>query len=343
MSKQISTTHDRQALGLNLLLIFDAILAEGNVTRAAERLQINQSTVSKGLAQLRKVFDDPLFLRAGRGVVPTHKASELAEDVRQAIAALHKLTEPAEAFEPATAHLHFNIGATDYVAFVMLPALLAALARQAPHVTLAIHDAAGPEEMLLSGKVDLALSTVAAASFPLYRQELFHDRYVCMYRRGHPLLQETGITLEQFFACQHLSMPRQNGARERILQDAIQREGLTREVTVQVPHMLAIAPTLEATDLISTVAGRVARAVSATHAVQAVAHPLELPGFAISQLWHDRTQRSASHEWLRRLIATLSQGLPDPAQQLASEPGQVFTGSDSRTGWSGQEGTGVGI
>lgn len=308
MSKHISNPHDRRALDLNLLVIFDAILAEGNVTRAAERIAMSQSTVSKGLAQLRTVFGDPLFLRAGRGVVPTHKALEISPGVRQAIQALQNLTQPSEAFDPRTSRLHFNIGATDYVTFVLLPALLTRLERIAPHVSITMHDVESrvPEEMLLSGKVDLALSTVVSVNFPIYRQELFQDHYVCVMRDGHPLASGGAITSEQFVACRQLSMPRQNGARERVLQDAIQREGLTRDVAVQVPHMLAIPPILAAGNLISTVANRAAQEFARLHPLRVLPHPLSVPGFAISQLWHDRTQRSASQQWLRETIGQIA-------------------------------------
>lgn len=155
-------------LDLNLLMIFDAILAEGHVTRAAERLAMSQSAVSKGLAQLRQAFGDPLFLRASRGVVPTHRALEIADQVRQAIAALNSLAGPVTEFDARSAHAHFNIGATDYVSFVLLPGLMRRLQETAPHVSLTLHDMESmmPEEMLLAGKVDLVISSVASVNFP---------------------------------------------------------------------------------------------------------------------------------------------------------------------------------
>lgn len=111
-------------------------------------------------------------------MVPTHNALALAADVRQAIKALRKLAALVQTFEPGGARLHFNLGATDYVALVRLPVLMARLAMAAPGITWVVHDDGMSEEMLLSGKMDLALFTVPSASFPLYRQELFHDRDV---------------------------------------------------------------------------------------------------------------------------------------------------------------------
>ncbi|ARP78958.1 LysR family transcriptional regulator [Bordetella genomosp. 6] len=294
-------------LDLNLLMIFDAILAEGHVTRAAERLAMSQSAVSKGLAQLRQAFGDPLFLRASRGVVPTHRALEIADQVRQAIAALNNLASPVTEFDARSARAHFNIGATDYVSFVLLPGLMRRLQETAPHVSLTLHDMESmmPEEMLLAGKVDLVISSVTSVNFPIYRQELFRDHYVCLCRVGHPALADP-VPIEQFVSGRHLAMPRQNGARERVLQDTLQRLGVTRDVAVQVPHMLAIPATLTATDLMATMAHRVAREFAARHPLQVLAHPLPLPDFPVSQLWHDRTRRSPSHQWLRDTVYDLA-------------------------------------
>lgn len=294
---------DIKHVDLHLLMIFDAVLAEGNVTRAADRIDISQSAVSKGLAQLREIFHDPLFLRNGRGVVPTHKAMEMATGVRHAILALNGLASPSEPFAPHAARMHFNIAATDYVTFTLLPALMRRLASVAPSVSVAIHpiEPLMPEELLLLGKVDLVLSPVATATYPIYRQELFRDDYVCLHRIGHPL-DGQALDLRQFASARHVAMPRQNGARERVLQDAMQQHGISRDVAAQVPHMLAIAPTLACTDLIATVTRRIAQAFCGLYPLRMAPHPLPLGEFVVSQLWHERTHPSQSQRWLRELI-----------------------------------------
>jgi len=291
-------------LDLQLLMVFDAIMSERNVTRAAERLSIGQPAVSKALTQLREVFGDPLFLRSGRGVIPTYKALEIADEVREAIAALNGLLGPTEDFDPGSARAEFNLGATDYVSLVLLPHLMKRLDKMAPRLSIKVQmiEPMTPEEMLLTGKVDLVLSTVTTTSFPIYRQELFRDSYVCVGREGHPMLR-AAPTLEQFAACRHLAMPRQNGARELVLQDVMQRFGVNRNVAMQIPYLLAAPPILLATDLIMTLASRAAVALAQLHPLRVSAHPLPLPEFPVFQLWHDRTHRSASHRWLRDEIA----------------------------------------
>ena len=141
---------------------------------------------------------------------------------------------------------------------------------------------------------------------------------MCLCRAGHPALADP-VPIEQFVSSRHLAMPRQNGARERVLQDTLQRLGVTRDVAVQVPHMLAIPATLTATDLVATMACRVAREFAARHPLQVLAHPLPLPDFPVSQLWHDRTRRSPSHQWLRDTVYDLARvnACPAPPRRRA--------------------------
>ena len=301
---------DSRHLDLQLLAIFDAVLLEGNVTRAAARIGISQSSASKGLSRLREFFGDPLFLRSGGGVVPTHKAMEIADRVRRALGSLESLTSGDDRFDPANSRSRFHVGATDYVSFVLLPVLAKVLAEVAPFVSLEVHsiEPAVPEELLLLGKVDIVLSSVRSVSHPVYRQELFRDGYVCLWRQGHPF-GDGPISLEQFASARHLAMPRQTGARERVLQDVLQRLGIFRDVALQVPHMLAIPATLAETDLIATVARRTAIVFADNHSLRISAHPLPLSRFSVSQLWHARTQTSQAQRWLRNVIASVAQSL----------------------------------
>lgn len=301
---------DPSRLDFQWLAVFDALLVEGNVTRAAARVGVSQSSASKALAQLRAHFGDPLFLRSGRGVAPTHKALEISERVRAALTSLSMLRAGGDVFTPAESRMRFHVGATDYVSFVLLPALAKVLAREAPFITLEVHpiEPAMPEELLLLGKADIVLSSVRSVSHPIYRQELFRDGYVSLWRKGHPLGRGP-LSLEQFASARHLSMPRQNGARERVLQDVLQRLGIARDVALQVPHMLAIPVTLAETDLIATVARRTAVAFARSYPLHISATPLPMSRFSVSQLWHARTQKSAAAQWLRGVIAEVAVSL----------------------------------
>lgn len=290
-----------------LLRIFEAVMSERNVTRAAERLNLHQSTVSKGLSQLRERFGDALFLRNGRGVVPTHRALELAEPVHRALSALDDLLVPASTFQASRADTRFAVAANDYVCAILLPDLLARLALEAPAVEIHVQSVgdAVPDELLTSGRVDLVLSGFGNISYPLHRQRIFSDHYVCVARAGHPAFAN-GFSLDAFVAARHLAIPRQTGAREMVLQDAMQRLGVERHVAVQVPHMLAVPTVLAATDLIATIGLRMAGFFRRHHDLAMAPLPVPVDEFGVYALWHNRTHASPSHQWLRQVIAGLS-------------------------------------
>jgi len=293
-------------LDIHLLLVFEAILSERNITRAAQRVNLSQSATSKALARLREVFGDPLFLRIHSGVAPTHRALELAPRIQQTLDAARALLNPRAEFNPADAVTVFNIAASDYVSFIIMPVLLPLLARVGPGIRIVVHDldVLTAEVMLLSGKVDLALASVVNVSTPLHRQQLFQDEYVCMARHGHPEIHEQ-ITLAQFVSLRHLVIPRQNGGGLSIVDDALSQCGLTREAVVTIPHFLGIPKILANTDLLLTVPARVGNSLAESFPIRVYRHPLELATFVVSQLWHSRTDNSPSHEWLRTTIAEL--------------------------------------
>ena len=299
-------------MDLTLLLIFEAVMAELNVTRAAARLDMNQSSVSKGLSELRDIFNDPLFLRTAKGVVPTHRAGELAGSIHNAINVLSGLLASGteKKFDPANARMVFNVAATDYVSFVLLPKLLKNILEVAPGIRIMVHDIGNtsPEEILLSGKADLVLSAVGSVTFPVYRQEIFCDSYVCLARENHPIAKDT-MSTDVFRSCDHIAMPGQNGSKERMLADLMQRIGLSRSVPVHLPHFLSVPPILTNTNLIITIARKIAEDFCKTYPLKVFEHPLPLDKFGIYQLWHDRTNLSESHQWFRKTIIETCQHL----------------------------------
>ena len=174
-------------VNLNLLVAFDALCRERHVTRAAKRVGITQSAMSNSLRQLRALFDDELFVRAPRGVVPTARALSLAEPVRRGLSLLEGAVAPPT-FDPSRDARTFVLSADDYVQLVVLPPLLTALAARAPHVRLkVVHSArhAVPEG-LARGEVDLAFGWFGAPPPRHRREKLFTERFTCVVRRGHP-------------------------------------------------------------------------------------------------------------------------------------------------------------
>lgn len=289
-------------LDIQLLAVFEALLTEQNVTRAAERVNLSQSATSKALGRLREMFGDPLFMRSPRGVTPTHRAMELAPRIRHMLEAARALLDTQGEFDALSATTVFNVAASDYISFVLLPVLIPFLETMAPGTRLAVHDLnqLTPEEMLLSGRVDLALASVARVSRPLHRQEVFHDEYVCVGRSG-----QGGRTMElpDFVNARQLVIPRQNGGGMAVVDDALAQLSLSREVVASVPHFMSIPGVLSSTDLVATVPSRVGTFFAGKFDLKVYPHPLSLPRFAISQVWHHRTDTSASHRWLRENVA----------------------------------------
>ena len=308
-------------LDLDQLRVFLAVFREGNVSRAALALDSNQSTVSKELSKLRLHFDDALFLRSAQGVAPTHKARALAPRIEQALALLDDLLQIDNGQdEPGRLSVRFRVATTEYLSYLLIPALTAHLQQTAPACSLEVLDMAdlGAEDWLLGGKADLVLSSSTAVSYPLFRQELFQDRYVVLMRACGRDGQRMG--LEEFCRRSHIGVPGHNGSRERRLADALQMRQLGRRVQASLPHFLAVPGLLERTDLVISLAERMARSLCAGHALDVLEHPLALEPFTVYQVWHERTRASGAYAWFREQVRQVCDGIQAVAQPAAGGP-----------------------
>jgi len=291
-------------LDINLLLTLDVLLAEHNVTRAAQRLNLSQPSVSVHLAKLRDIFGDPLLLPGPRGMRPTARADELREPLREALEALERAVAPASAFDPAQATHSWKIAATDYgESTVVLPAL-SGLREQAPGTRLAVIDL-HPQQLLKEaeqGVFDLALHISEDAPPELHRRPLFQERYVLAGRIGHPHLQ-TAPTREQFCALEHVLVSREGGGFFGVTDRALADVGLRRNVVLSVPHFLMAMSVLASTDLVAMLPSRLVRG---NPALQVVDAPLEVPGYEMAMFWGERSHRDPAHKWLREhLLASV--------------------------------------
>jgi len=199
-------------LDLNLLVTLDVLLAEHNVTRAAERLNFSQPSISVHLAKLRDIFGDPLLLPGPRGMRPTARADELREPLREALEALERAVAPASAFDPAQATNTWKVAASDYGESTVILSALVGLRTQAPGSRLAVLDLS-PQHLVKQaeqGVIDLALHTSEDAPLELHRRALFTERYMLAGRAGHPKLQ-CKPTREQFCELEHVLVSPEGG------------------------------------------------------------------------------------------------------------------------------------
>ena len=199
---------DIRTLDLNLLRTLDALLDERSVTRAAERLGFTQPAVSGMLTRLRESFDDPLFVRTQRGIVPTLRAMALAGPVKQILSDVDALLLPA-VFDPLSAHFTLSIAATDYALQTVVLPFLVQLRAQAPGIRVAIRpvDDERIQSQFERGDLDLALMTPEAALPDLHARRLFDETYVCALRDDHPDAGGSSLSLERFCALDHCSAP----------------------------------------------------------------------------------------------------------------------------------------
>lgn len=288
-------------LDLNLLVTLDVLLSEHNVTRAAERLNFSQPAVSVHLAKLRDIFGDPLLLPGPRGMRPTAKADELREPLRQALDALERAVSPAGPFDPAQARQTWRVAAADYgESTVLLPAL-AGLRSAAPDSRLAIVQMVPSRiaKQAEQGEIDLALHTTEDAPSGLRRRALFTERYVLAGRADHPRLKRRP-TLSQFCQLEHVVVSPDGGGFHGITDEVLSEAGMSRRVVLSVPHFLFVMSVLATTDLVAMLPSRLVRNASALRIVEP---PLDVPGYEMSMLWHERSHRDPAHQWLREHIA----------------------------------------
>lgn len=300
---------DIRNLDLNLLKALDALLDERSVTRAAERLSLTQPAVSGMLTRLRECFDDPLFTRAQRGIVPTLRALELATPVKSILAEVGQLLKPRE-FDPATAQMTINIAATDYALRAVVVPFMAALRQQAPGIRVAVLPVNNDllPMQFERGAVDVALITPDTTPPELHAKTLYAEDYVCLLRADHPLAQSDALSLDEFCSQDHALVSYVGGSFHGVTDEALAALGRSRRVTLSVCSFLVLPEILRVSDLISVVPRRLALN---TAGLKIVAPPLTIPGFTKSVAWHERTHRDPGHRWLRELLfSTALSGAP---------------------------------
>lgn len=296
------------AVDLNLLLALDALLAERHVTRAAARLGITQSAASHALARLRDMFGDPLLVRGPRGaLLPTPRAAALAPAIHRVLVDLTAVLRGDEVFEPATARHTFRIGTSDYVELVLMPRLVERVGRSAPGIDLWIHTLTDDgDEALAAGTLDVVLGPPRSGARPagMYEKVLFDESFTCIVREGHALADKR-MTLARYCAAAHLLVaPR--GTPGSLVDDALAALGRSRRVAVAVPHFLVVPYLIASSDLIATLATRVAHTVADALRLVQMPPPIALPRFQIGVAWHERTRADPAHRWLRDQILAVA-------------------------------------
>jgi DNA-binding transcriptional LysR family regulator len=243
---------DLSRADLNLLVLFEAVLEERHVGRAAARLNLSASAVSHGLGRLRALLNDPLFLKHPKGVVATARAEQLAEPIAEILARVRGVVASAERFDPQSSRRRFTIGAPDAISTVILPPLIAELERSAPGVDLSVRilmpQTALPD--LDARLIDLTVQPVEDIPPRFAWTRLYDEEFVIALRSGHPLAQE--MTLDQYCAASHLLVSL-TGHPHGNVDNELEKIGRARRVAATVPHFLFALAMVAETDLLAAV------------------------------------------------------------------------------------------
>ncbi|MBV9559758.1 MAG: LysR family transcriptional regulator [Bradyrhizobium sp.] len=292
---------DTEKLDLNLLEALEALLAERNVTRAAKRLNLSQPALSSRLTRLRSMFGDELFVPTSRGVLPTVRALELQQPLREALDRLRVILGTRNEFEPASSRMSFALAGSDYVQVAILLPFLLELRSEAPRLRARVlfSDSRTVASELEQGDADVAFLQPERVNGALRSQLIFIERYVCIARKGS--LASERMTLDRFLAADHVVVsPRAEGFRGAT-DAALEALGCERNVCFAVSSFVFLIEAVSKSNLIAVAPRRLALANA--DKLDLFDAPLAIPDFSIAMIWHDRTHQHPGHRWLRQRLA----------------------------------------
>jgi len=291
--------NDLRRLDLNLLIVFETLMHERSVTRAAEKLFLGQPAISAALSRLRNLFDDPLFVRTGRSMEPTARAQEIFALLSPALDSISTAVSRASEFDPATSNAVFRIGLSDDVEFALLPALLRRLRSEAPNVVLVVRRANYllMPNLLASGEISVGVS---------YTEELPANAKRKSLRRSKPKLLRADsipgkLSLDEYCARPH-AMVSFAGDLNGFIDEQLARFERTRKVVLAVPQFNGLGTLLAGTDLIAVVPDYTASALTAAGGLRAEDLPFESDSFEMSMAWRGAQDNDPAERWLRSRI-----------------------------------------
>lgn len=290
---------DLRTFDLNLLVVLQALLIERSVSKTAERLNLSQPATSAALNRLRTALDDPILVREGLRMVPTPRAEELVEPIQAILAEIEQTIAKPTSFDPSTAQRTFRIATNDYGSFVLIPHFMKRLHAIAPLVDIEILEIGHPPETFLQeAKIDLVLADAWTLRECQCTETLFPETFTCLVRENHPRIQSE-LTLEHYLQENHALL----SSRGRVTGNvdlALTPHRLERHVQITLPHILAIPAVVASTELVVTLATRVATRLAWDYALKTFPPPVFLDSFNIAIAWQKRMTADPALQWLRR-------------------------------------------
>jgi len=303
-------------IDLNLLVYLDALLRERNVTQAANQLNLSQPAMSNGLRRLRELFDDPLLVRTSDGMTPTERALELEPVVREVLASIDRAVQPRSAFEPAAADRVFRIMASDYAESTLIPNVLRRLREEAPGVRL---DIMNPSDVSFLDveqvKVDMVINRFDSIPQSFHQKTIWKDNFACLFSVDNPI--RDNFTLDSYLQSQHVwvsktgmgvgvGMNPDDVQRLGWVDEALNKIGKQRRITVFTRHYQAAMLMAEQNDLIVTIPAKAAKLQAHNPRVVVEPPPFKIPPITLKMAWSPLLQNNPAHRWMRGLIVEVA-------------------------------------
>lgn len=291
-----------KGLDLNLLVAFDALLIERNVTRAAERIHLSQPAMSNALMRLRRFFADDLLVAQGKRMYPTPLAEALAPQVRAALGTMEGLIAASRHFDPASSARTFRVMASDYIATAILFPLIGTLATTAPNVRIELLLPSERRfELIESGGIDLLVTLEPYLAPELPSERLFEDRYRIVGRAGHPAL-ERPLSTEAMLAFPHVQVAIGEGRLPSFGDAYLERLGIARHIALIAPSFTPLPWILQSTDWLTLLQGRLARLLSTRFDLAVAEPPVEIPPLVEAAQYHLTRRGDPGLRWLIETI-----------------------------------------
>ncbi len=297
-------------LDLNLLRIFDAVMTEQNLTRAASRLAMTQPAVSNALRRLRDSLGDELLIRTAHGVKPTPRAEELWPVIRRTLSELEEAVAPSN-IDISLIQATFRMAMADSTAVLLLPPLVRAIEQEAPGINIRMMPLTTrePRPMLLRGDIDLAIGffpgvvaqLMSGPDTPIRHERLYTGQYVCVMRKDHPLADKE-LTLDEYCSADHLLVSF-SGRAHGLSDEALAQLHRTRRILLTVNQFFTAGQVVANSDLITVLPFHLLASTGMEKHIVVKPLPFKLPDVYVDMLWHVRDSRSPAHKWLRTQMA----------------------------------------
>lgn len=288
-----------RAADLNLLLAFQTLMEQRNVTKAAEKMHLTQPAMTRALQRLRHLFKDDILVRSNNVYEPTQRAIQISRELDMILPRLENLLAIKD-FNPLEARASVRIAATDYAVATIFPSLLKDIAVSAPNIELDVRpwtETAFAD--LEANNLDLVF-WVQTAPAGLKGEVLFHERFVCLVRDGHPIGSKP-LSLKRYLEYPHIIISVMKKA-QLVIDKALEEKGLERRVLVRTPYFASAVLLLKESDAILSIGKRLASKLESFGRFKELSPPMEIGSYSYLQIWHPRTDNDPMLSWLRARV-----------------------------------------